>query len=214
MLMVGKITKGFSGLVIAIIMSGFLVACDDVDEIKSDEKAEAKTGEDATPAASEDGEEEVEDEVELEDSDDIWTYFEDATYEDDFAGLVTKIEKVVTTDEGPNIETDEQDADVVGVKFTIENTSDDKFDTYPDQAELVTSTGEQIDADMVLSDDIGGTIDKGVIKEGDVFFYLERGAVDEIEWVKLEWMSTDLKAQEEEDWDNEYMNHEVELELK
>src|SRR5699024_11027919 len=212
MLMVGKITKGFSGLVIAIIMSVFLVACDDVDEIKSDEKAEAKTGEDATPAASEDGEEE--DDAEEEDSDDIWTYFEDATYEDDFAGLVTRIDKVVTTDEGPNIETDEQDADVVGVKFTIENTSDYKFDTYPDQAELVTSTGEQIDADMVLSDDIGGTIDKGVIKEGDVFFYLERGAVDEIEWVKLEWMSTDLKAQEEEDWDNEYMNHEVELELK
>ena len=212
--MVGKITKGFSGLVIAIIMSVFLVACDDVDEIKSDEKAEAKTGEDATPAASEDGEEEVEDEVELEDSDDIWTYFDDATYEDDFAGLVTKIEKVVTTDEGPDIETNEQDADVVGVKFTIENTSDHKFDTYPDQAELVTSTGEQIDADMVLSDSIGGTIDKGVIKEGDVFFYLERGEVEEIEWIKLEWMSTDLKAQEEEDWDNEYMNHEVELELK
>ncbi len=208
----GRITRGFSSMFVAIILSILLVACDDVDEIKSDEKAEAKTGEDATPADSEDGKEEVD--AEEEDSDDIWTYFEDATYEDDFAGLVTKIEKVVTTDEGPNIESDEQDADVVGVKFMLENTSDHKFDTYPDQAELVTSTGEQIEADMVLSDNIGGTIDKGVIKEGDVFFYLERGEIDEIDWIKLEWMSTDLKAQEEEDWDNEYMNHEVELELK
>ena len=219
----GNLIKRFSGMFTLLLIVGVLVACGGVDEIESDEKAKAKTGEEATPASTETDEEETDENesdeqddeeiADTEDPDDIWTYYEDATWEDDFAGLVTKIEKVTTTDKGPNIETDEEDADVIGVKFTVENTTEHKFDTYPDQATLVTSTGEQVDAEMLLSDHIGGTIDKGVIKEGDVFFYLERGEVDSIEWVKLEWMTTDLEAQENEDWDNEYMYHEVELPL-
>src|SRR5690625_2750912 len=103
MLLMGRIARGFLSIFVAIILSILLVACDDVDEIKSDEKAEAKTGDNATPAASEvdeEEEDEEEDSDEEEDTDDIWTYFDDATYEDDFAGLVTRIDKVVTTDEG------------------------------------------------------------------------------------------------------------------
>ena len=70
----------------------------------------------------------------------------------------------------------------------MENKSADKiYTSYPDQATLVTSTGEQVEADLFLSDDLGGEIHEGVIKEGNVVFYLERGEAEKIEWVKFTW---------------------------
>jgi len=87
------------------------------------------------------------------------------------------------------------------------------YTTYPDQATLVTSTGEQIVADMFLSDHLGGEIHEGVVKQGDVFFYLERGAASEIEWVKLEWSSS--YDDPEGNYDNDlYNDHSVKLQLK
>ncbi|MED4991016.1 hypothetical protein [Parageobacillus toebii] len=41
--------------------------------------------------------------------------------------------------------------------------------------------------DMLVSDPLGGEIDKGVIKEGDVIWYLQRGNAEKIEWIKLKW---------------------------
>ena len=46
---------------------------------------------------------------------------------------------------------------------------------------------QQVEADMWQSDDLGGEIHEGVIKEGNIFFYLERGEAESIEWVKLTW---------------------------
>ncbi len=43
------------------------------------------------------------------------------------------------------------------------------FDTYPDQATMVVE-GQQIEAEMFLSDSIGGEILSGVTKEGIVTF--------------------------------------------
>lgn len=156
-------------LFLVLIVVFGLSACDsnegEVDKNESD--VEAKTGEDGTPSSKDEKETEADEKAK---EDDHWTYYEDATWESDFNGLVTKIEKVVATEEGPTIEDEDAEESIIGVKFNIENTTDDnEFDTYPDQAELVTSTGEQVDAEMFLSDHIGGNIDKGVIKEGDVF---------------------------------------------
>ncbi|WP_089097095.1 hypothetical protein [Parageobacillus galactosidasius] len=101
---------------------------------------------------------------------------------------------------------------VVGVKFQIENTTNGKFTTYPDQAVLVTSTGEQIDMpDMLVSDPLGGEIDKGVIKEGDVIWYLQRGNAEKIEWIKLKWTA---HVGGEDELDGEMKEYEVELKLK
>lgn len=200
-----------------------LAACGDSDEnkteINSDNNIEAKTGDNATPSSSEAeevaNEEEIADEDNGDKEDDIWTYYEDATWEGDFKGLKTNIEKVTVTNEAPTLENEDANASAVGVKFRIENTTDDtKFDTYPDQATLVTSTGEQVEADMMVSDHIGGTIDKGVVKEGDVIFYLDRGEADKIEWIKLEWHSSDEDLEESADYDENYTEEEVELELK
>jgi len=143
-----------------------LAACAE-DEAKKEldsndtEKAEAKVGVETT---------EVEEVEEKEEPSEIWTYYDNAKWSEDFAGLKTEIQKVVVTDIAPTVEDENAKASAVGVKFLIENTTDHMFTTYPDQAILITSTGEQIDMpDMWISDHIGGDIHEGVIKEGMLF---------------------------------------------
>src|SRR5690606_27379842 len=82
-------------------------------------------------------------------------------------------------------------ASAVGIKFKLENTTEGVFNTYPDQAVLVTSTGEQIDMpDIFMSDNLGGEIEKGVIKEGNIIWFLERGHAEDITWIKIKWSAT------------------------
>lgn len=122
-------------------------------------------------------------------SDDPWTYYNNATWSDNFNGLKLQVEKVVVTDKAPEeADTSKKDASAVGVRFKMENTTKDKFTIYPDQASLVTSTGEQIDApSMLATDHLGGEIDLGVIKEGNIIWYLQRGHAADIKWVKLKF---------------------------
>lgn len=201
-------------LLVLMGLLAFMVACGEdaaSDELdKNDtEKSEAKTDEEATPASSEGDSSQSEEEAK---QGDIWTYYEDADWSDDFNGLKTEIQKVVVTDKAPTMEDENAQESAVGVKFKVENTTEEKFTTYPDQATLVTSTGEQVEASMWMSDDIGGEIDKGVIKEGDVIFYLERGEAEKIEWVKLEW--TAMPGSMEDFNIEEQKDYEVELQLK
>lgn len=144
---------------------------------------------------------------------DFWTVYDNATWEDDFKGLKTSVLKVAVSDRAPNKDdSTKSDGSIVGVKFRIENTTDGKFTTYPDQARLVTSTGEQIDMpDMWLSDNIGGEIDKGVTKEGSIVWYLERGQIENITWIKLEWNS---RVGPDDDYLAERKDYEIELKLK
>src|SRR5690606_26822698 len=72
---------------------------------------------------------------------------------------------------------------IVTIAMKVENTSEDTISIYPNQAALTTNTGEQVDADMLLSDDIGGEFFGKVNKEGDVIFQLDAPA-DEITKVK------------------------------
>jgi len=196
----------------ALLLAFSLAACSSTPSIQEsdDEKVEPKVNSEETSSKEE---VDVDSKVKEED---VWTYYEDATHEDTWEGLTTKIEKVVVSDKAPGFddEQNEIETSAVGIKFTIENTTEDKiYTTYPDQATLVTSTGEQIEADMFLSDHLGGEIHEGVVKQGDVFFYLERGAASEIEWVKLEWSSS--YDDPEGNYDNDlYNDHSVKLQLK
>jgi hypothetical protein len=188
-----------------------LAACNNVDTIQQseDEKAKAKVGENASKESTNEDKQQNEKKKE-----DIWTYYENATWSDNFKGLKTTIQKVVVSDKAPGYdeEGNEITTSAVGVKFQIENTTEGKFTTYPDQAVLVTSTGEQIDMpDMWVSDHIGGEIDKGVIKEGDVIWYLKRGNADKIQWIKLKWSA---RVGGEDELDGEMKEYEVELKLK
>ena len=73
---------------------------------------------------------------------------------------------------------------IVTINMKTENTSDDTVGIYPNQAVLTTNTGEQVDADIWLSDDLGGDFYGKVSKEGDVIFQLDSPA-EEISNMKL-----------------------------
>lgn len=202
-------------LSLLLVASAALAGCSDDFAAIEGEKSEAKTSDDKGKEENE-KDEDADTKEDKEKEDDIWTYYDDATWNDNWNGLKSEIQKVVVTDNAPEVYDDEDtdSSSAVGMKFKMENTTDHKFETYPDQATLVTSTGEQVEADMFISDHLGGDIDKGVIKEGDVVFFLERGEAESIEWVKFEWTVTDSELEDQGDYDNDTKNYEVELELK
>ncbi|OMF09541.1 hypothetical protein BK129_01410 [Paenibacillus amylolyticus] len=207
-------------LLSALMLTAALTACgSDKTAIKDDNPAQAKVEETTAPAAETAKAEEPAAEPVVEKAkeeapapDDIWTYYDNATWSDDFNGVKSSIEKVVVTDQAPK-DYDESNltASAVGIKFKIENTTDKLWTTYPDQAELITSTGEQLQADLFVSDDLGGEIEEGVIKEGNVIWFLERGHASDVKWVKVKWYVTEgdgfsMDAKREE--------YSVKLELK
>ena len=195
----------------AVFLMMMLAACGadkatDELEKKDKNKAEAKTGDEAAKA-EEDSKPEEEEKPE-----DIWTYYDNAKWSDNYNGLKLEVQKVVVSDIAPTMEDENAKASAVGVKFKMENTTEGKFTFYPDQAVLVTSTGEQIDMpDMWVSDDIGGEIDKGVIKEGNIIWYLERGNAEAIEWIK---MSFSGRQGDEDNFEAETKDYEFEIKLK
>lgn len=89
-------------------------------------------------------------------------------------GSLNKIQ-VATLEVAPDYKTMFDDQDIVTVvtaEMTAENTVDENISFYPDQATLVTNTGKQVDADMLLSDSIGGDFLGAVKKEGNVIWVM------------------------------------------
>lgn len=212
----GKLVNSLIGVFFAAIL---LAGCGGNAPIESDSTQEAKKpDEQVEKEFDEDGEiadEAKDDASDAEKEDDLWTYFEDATWEGDFNGLVTTIEKVVVAEDAPHLDDNgkETEKPAVGIKVILDNTSDQIIETSIDFATLVTSTGEQVEADMVMSDFIGGEIHEGVVKEGDIIFYLDRGEVDDIAWIKLEWDELDPVEFDEGNVDEAMHKASVELEL-
>lgn len=67
---------------------------------------------------------------------------------------------------------------VITLKMKAENSSDDTINYYPDQATITTDAGDQSDAEIFLSDSIGGEFIGKVNKEGQVFFLVNSPASD------------------------------------
>lgn len=206
--------NSYKYLVAIIIGILLLVGCNSTEDIDTD-TVDAKKPEEQMEKEFDENGDIAEGSAKVEKEDDVWTYFENATWEGEFNGLVTKIEKVVVAEDAPYLDSDgkESERPAVGIKVILENTSDKVMDSSIDFATLITSTGEQVTADLLFSDDIGGDIHEGVIKEGDVIFYLDRGEVVDITWIKLEWDSMDVEINESGDYDNAYHTESVELDL-
>jgi hypothetical protein len=206
--------KKIASLLFVSLFLLFSTACGNEPDIKTnpDEEVDPKVAED-----NEDNKSEEKDTAEKAEKDeDIWTYYENATAEESWEEMKFKIEKVVVSDKAPKLDENGNEVigSAVGVKMTVENTSSDKkYTTYPDQATLVTSTGEQVDADLWVSDDVGGDFYEGVVKQGNIIFYLERGNAADITWVKLIWNSS--YEDPTGNWENDkHQTHEIKLELK
>jgi hypothetical protein len=73
---------------------------------------------------------------------------------------------------------------VITVGMKAENTSKETVSFYPDQATLTTNAGDQVDADPLLSDEVGGDFFGPTKKDGKVIFQLDTPA-KEISEIKL-----------------------------
>lgn len=139
----------------------------------------------------------------------FWTLIEGATWSDDFEGLQTTIEKIAVSDKVPM--SNGSVASAVGLKVKITNTTKNTFTTYPNQATIVTSTGEQQTADWNQSGDIGGEIYEGVTKEGDMIFFLKKGHAEDIKWITLKWLTH--KGGESDITQDNQKNYDVKIEF-
>ncbi|WP_214785881.1 DUF4352 domain-containing protein [Exiguobacterium sp. s183] len=68
---------------------------------------------------------------------------------------------------------EKKEVTIVSFNVIVENTSDDTVSFHPNQARLVTNTGEQVDADLIISEDVGGEFLGKVKKEGGVLFHVD-----------------------------------------
>jgi hypothetical protein len=166
---------------LTVIITVLLTACSS-NEIPSNNETKAKTDEEQTPS-NETSEEEVE-----KPDEDIWVRYNGINAIDTgLDGMKVTLADVAVTDQA-EVEEDGETVNksVVAVHMLLGNTTTNKvFDVYADQATLTTSTGEQVEVDSWESDDIGGEIHEGVIKDGNIIFFLERGHAEEINWIKL-----------------------------
>ncbi|WP_071026053.1 hypothetical protein [Peptoniphilus raoultii] len=79
---------------------------------------------------------------------------------------------------------DKDEVTSVVLAVEVENTSDETISFYPDQGTVVTNTKEQKEAEVFLSDEVGGDFIGKVVKEGNIVFILDSNA-EEINNVKF-----------------------------
>ncbi|GAK05004.1 hypothetical protein JCM19037_3465 [Geomicrobium sp. JCM 19037] len=80
---------------------------------------------------------------------------------------------------------DDPDVEYIQVDMVVENTSDDDVTFYASQATLITDTGEQSEADMLLSDHIDGDYFGNVTKSGTSIFVLNNSMAEEMTSVQI-----------------------------
>lgn len=215
--------KKTSFLVLTSLLAFSLAACgsnEAMDELEENKKTSESVASENIETTEEESTEDVDassEESNEEPSDKIWTYYDGAKQTEKWEDLSFDINRVATTNDFPTYDDDSNDVikSAVAIDFLIKNNSKDKmYSTYPDQAVLITNTGEQIEmTEMWESDSIGGEIHEGVEKEGTVVWVLEKTKVEDLKWVKLTWNSSYEDPDGNYDLDK-YKDHSVKVELK
>lgn len=85
---------------------------------------------------------------------------------------------IMTNDEMKSMFDGKDEITSIAMSVKVENTSDDELNFYPDQAEIATDTKEQIEAEILLSDRVGGEFKGQIIKEGTIIFVANSKAED------------------------------------
>ncbi|GEM02055.1 protein of unknown function [Halolactibacillus halophilus] len=85
----------------------------------------------------------------------------------------------------------------IQMDLVVENTSDEDITFYSSQAEIATSTGEQLESDMWMSDHIEGDLMSGTKHSGSLFFILENSKAEDVESIRIKW-----SAPYNEDWED------------
>jgi len=184
----------YSASLVALLLAG----CSDEEVAKSTEaqpedkpKVEETVAKEAEPAKPVDDEEALKAATETVEEDGFIKY-RGAEWQGEYdnGGLTFNIHGIsVTNDLKDAYNVPEIDPGIKGVAvwMTVKNTTKDKiYEAHPNLATLVTSTGEQVQAELLATGDIGGKIYEGVEKEGDIIFVLKNTEdVADIEWIKL-----------------------------
>ena len=102
-----------------------------------------------------------------------------------------------------------EELEYIQVDMTVENTSEEHITFYASQATLTTSTGEQLEPDMLMSDHIDGEYLGAVTKSGTSFYILENSKAEDVESIKLFY-----SAAIDEDWEDVGEKIEVEIPLE
>lgn len=98
--------------------------------------------------------------------------------EDEIGPIIFKIDKVQTlrlqvSSDYRFLFDDKEEVTIVSFNVIVENKSDETVNFSPNQARLVTNTGEQVDADIIISEDVGGEFLGKVKKEGGILFHVD-----------------------------------------
>src|SRR5699024_8846715 len=71
------------------------------------------------------------------------------------------------------------------IEYTVENTTEAPRDFFLDQSVVVTSTGQQLEPDMFLAENITASMLGAIEYTGSVPYIMDEGAGDDIEWVDI-----------------------------
>ncbi|HET7580401.1 MAG TPA: DUF4352 domain-containing protein [Bacillales bacterium] len=114
-----------------------------------------------------------------------WWVYNQVNWVKDFYGLKINIEQIALTKEIPNIELGKK-TPAIRVKFKLSNSTKKKFDVHPSRSTLSTSTGEDYQAAMYISNKSDGSIDPGESKTSTIGFYLPKDAsAGKINWIRI-----------------------------
>jgi hypothetical protein len=101
-----------------------------------------------------------------------------------------------------------EELDYVQMDLTVENTGEEDISFYASQATIATSTGEQLESDMWLSDHIDGDMMAGTSHSGSFFFVLENSNAEDVESVRITW-----SAPSNEDFEDVGEDVDIEIEF-
>lgn len=82
---------------------------------------------------------------------------------------------------------EKENIDYVQIDLTVENAGEEDTTFYASQATIATSTGEQLEPDLWLSDHIAGDLMSGTSHSGSFYFVLENSKAEDVESVRVTW---------------------------
>lgn len=101
---------------------------------------------------------------------------------------------------------------LLGVNFEVKNDGDHTISTYPDQGKVIVK-GKQYNADMLVSESVGGEVVHGSMIDGMVVFAVpDLESVDDLKDVRIAWSASDFN--DTENMDDTSKDFDVTLELK
>src|SRR5699024_2476552 len=191
--------KRFTYLLLLMVLVGGLIACDDSERsASSDNSNNNKTEEKKDNKEKEEKEEEIEEESNSNNEDvqeseigKLSIAYKDKELDENAeSGPINlnvdalQVGELEVSEDYQEFFDGKDEVTTITISMNVENTDDNTNGFYPVQATITTDAGDQVDADMLLSDEVGGDFIGKVKKDGQVIFTVDSDA-DEINEINL-----------------------------